>query len=278
MSTYAADSAETQYVDGPEGERFAYRRFGRTGGRPLLMHMRLRGTIDHWDPAFLDLLAAEREVIVFDNRGVGFSTGNAPAGIEDMVDGSLALIGALGLTDIDVLGWSMGGIVAQGVALAAPDVVRHLVVAGSSAGGVPDLPTPTVRTQQVMSKPVNVDEDFLYLFYPETEEAVTAGRASLQRLETRLKESHAVVGPEAVRGQLGAISSFKGYWHRQEELTLPVLVANGAHDVMIHAYATYAMSQKLPQAKVILYSDAGHGFLFQHPEDFAHEVNRFLSA
>lgn len=277
MPEYVADSAETQYVDGPEGETFAYRRFGRAGSRPLVMHMRLRGTIDHWDPAFLDLLAAEREIIIFDNRGVNLSTGNAPASIEDMVEGSLAFIRALGLTDIDVLGWSMGGIVAQGVALAAPGIVRRLVVAGSSAGGVPDLPTPSARTQQVMSKPVNVDDDFLHLFYPETEEAVAAGRASLERLENRLKESQAVVGPEAVRGQLGAISSFKGFWHRQEELTLPVLVANGAHDVMIHAYATYAMSQKLPNAKAILYSDAGHGFLFQHHDDFAHEVNRFLS-
>jgi pimeloyl-ACP methyl ester carboxylesterase len=277
MPDYVADSAETQYVDGPEGEAFAYRRFGRASGRPVLMHMRLRGTIDHWDPAFLDLLAAEREVIIFDNRGVNLSTGNAPASIEDMVEGSLAFIHALGLTDIDVLGWSMGGIVAQGVALAAPGIVRHLVVAGSSAGGVPDLPTPSAHTQQIMSKPVNVDDDFLYLFYPETEEAVAAGRSSLERLENRLRETHAVVGPEAVRGQLGAISSFKGFWHRQEELTLPVLVANGAHDVMIHAYATYAMSQKLPNAKAILYSDAGHGFLFQHHDDFAHEVNRFLS-
>ncbi|MCX5355811.1 alpha/beta fold hydrolase [Streptomyces mirabilis] len=237
--------------------------------------MRFRGTIDHWDPAFLEPLAAERDVIVFDNRGINLSTGNSPASIEDMVEGSLAFIHALGLTDIDVLGWSMGGIVAQGVALAAPDIVRHLVVAGSSAGGVPDLPPPSAPTQQTMAKPVNVTEDFLYLFFPETEQAIAAGRASLQRLEHRLKDSQAVVGPEAVRGQLGAISSFKGYWHRQEEL---VLVANGAHDVMIHAYGTYAMSQKLPDAKVILYSDAGHGFLFQHPDDFAHEVNRFLSA
>ncbi|POX58396.1 alpha/beta hydrolase [Streptomyces sp. Ru62] len=278
MSAYVADAAETRYVEGPEGERFAYRRFGRPGGRPLVMHMRFRGTLDHWDPAFLEPLAAEREVIVFDNRGINLSTGNAPASIEDMVEGSLAFIHALGLTDIDVLGWSMGGIVAQGVALAAPGIVRHLVVAGSSAGGVPDMPPPSDRTRQTMAKPVNAPEDFLYLFFPETEEATAAGRASLQRLEHRLKDSGAVVGPEAVRGQLGAIGSFKGYWHRQEELTLPVLVANGAHDVMIHAYATYAMSQKLPHAKVILYSDAGHGFLFQHPDDFAHEINRFLSA
>ncbi|WP_344604083.1 alpha/beta hydrolase [Streptomyces glaucus] len=276
MTAFLADSAETRYVDGPEGERFAYRRFGRAGTRPLVMHMRLRGTIDHWDPALLDLLAAEREVIVFDNRGINFSTGNPPAVMEDMVEGSLAFVRALGLTDIDVLGWSMGGIVAQGAALAAPQLVHRLVVAGSSPGGVPDLPAPPERTRRTVGKPVNGDEDFLYLFFPETEKARAAGLASLRRLDRRLKESHAVVGPEAVRGQLTAISGFQGFWHRRRELALPVLVANGAHDVMIHAYATYAMSQVLPDAKVVLYSDAGHGFLFQHPEDFAHEVNRFL--
>ncbi|MFF8593859.1 alpha/beta fold hydrolase [Streptomyces sp. NPDC015220] len=277
MSAYLADSAETRYVDGPEGERFAYRRFGRAGGPPLVMHLRLRGTIDHWDPEFLDLLAAEREVIVFDNRGTNASTGTPPDTIEGMVEGSLAFVRALGLTEIDVFGWSMGGIVAQGVALSAPGLVRRLVVAGSSAGGVPDLPPQPERTRQVVTKAANGDEDFLYLFFPETERARKAGLASLRRLDHRLAQSGAVVGPEAVKAQLTAISTFGGYWDRQEELTLPVLVANGAHDVMIHAYATYAMSQRLPDAKVILYSDAGHGFLFQHPEDFAHEVNRFLS-
>lgn len=277
MTTYLADSAETRYVDGPDGERFAYRRLGREGTRPLVMHMRLRGTIDHWDPMFLDLVSAEREVIIFDNRGTNFSTGSAPVTMDGLVQGSLAFIGALGLTDIDVLGWSMGGIVAQGVALAAPELVHRLVVAGSSPGGVPDLPAPPTRVAQTTGKPDNGDEDFLYLFYPETEKARAAGLASLRRLDHRLKQSNAAVGDEAFRGQLAAIGGFKGYWERQEELTLPVLVANGAHDVMIHAYATYAMSQRLPHAKIILYSDAGHGFLFQHPEDFAHEVNRFLS-
>ncbi|MFF9488167.1 alpha/beta fold hydrolase [Streptomyces sp. NPDC014676] len=151
------------------------------------------------------------------------------------------------------------------------------MVAGSSAGGVPHLPAPPARTQQTVGKPVNDYEDFPCLFFPEAEEARAAGLASLRRLDHRLKTSGAVAGPDAARGQLQAIGIFKGFWERQEELTLPVLVANGAHDVMIHSYATCAMSQRLPNAKVILYGDAGHGFLFQHPGGFAHEVNRFLS-
>ncbi|BBH68625.1 alpha/beta hydrolase [Actinoplanes sp. OR16] len=275
MSDYLADQAETRFVDGPAGERFAYRRFGKGGAIPLVLCMRLRGTIDHWDPAFLDLLAAEREVIVFDNRAVNLSTGPAPAGIDDMADGAEQFIRALGLTTVDLLGWSMGGIVAQGVALRAPGLVRRLIVAGSSAGGVPDLPAPPPKVNEVLSHAVNGDEDFLYLFFGESERARAAGLASLRRLETRLTD--AAVSPATYRAQLTAIATFAGYWHRQDELTLPVLVANGAHDVMIDSYATYAMSRRLPDAKAVLYSDAGHGFLFQHPEDFAAEISRFLT-
>jgi pimeloyl-ACP methyl ester carboxylesterase len=276
MSTYLADRAETRFVDGPEGERFAYRRFGRAGTVPLVLLMRLRGTMDHWDPALLDRLAAEREVIVFDNRGTSASTGTAPDTVEGLADGAIAFIRSLGLSQVDVLGWSMGGIVAQGVALRAPDLVRRLIVAGSSAGGVPDLPPPPAKVNEVLAHPENGDEDYLYLFFPETEEARAAGLASLRRIDSRLTESKARVQPETYRAQLTAIGGFAGFWERQEELTLPVLVANGAHDVMIHSYATYAMSQRLPNAKIVLYSDAGHGFLFQHIDDFADEVDRFL--
>lgn len=135
---------------GPHGERFAYRSFGRAGTRTLVLHMRVRvrvrGAIDHWDPTLLDLLAAEREVVVFDNLGTNFSTGEPPSTMEGLVDG------ALGLEDVDVLGWSMGDIVAQGVALTAPGLVNRLVVAGSSSGGAPDLPPPPARVAQITDK------------------------------------------------------------------------------------------------------------------------------
>ncbi|MFF4616242.1 alpha/beta fold hydrolase [Nonomuraea jabiensis] len=113
--------------------------------------------------------------------------------------------------------------------------------------------------------------------FPETDGARAAGLASLRRIDRRLTESKAQVQPETYRAQLTAIGGFAGFWDRQQDLTLPVLVANGAHDVVIHAYAAYAMSQRLPNAKIVLYSDAGHGFLFQHIEDFAAEVGRFLA-
>lgn len=274
--TYLSDAAEDRFVGGPDGERFHYRRFGRPGTVPLVLCMRLRGTVDHWDPQLLDALAAEREVIVFDNRGTSLSSGDAPTSIDGLADGGIAFIQALGLTQVDILGWSLGGIVAQGIALRAPELVRRLVVAGSTPAGVPDQPAPGPRVGEILSHAVNDDEDYLYLFFPESDQGRAAGLASLRRLNVRLGASNAVVQPDTYRAQLGAIAVFAGYYDRLGELKLPVFVANGAHDVMINSYATYAMSQKLPDAKVVLYSDAGHGFLFQHITDFAHDVNRFL--
>ena len=284
MSDYRADAAPTHYVDGTTA-RFAYRRFGTPattgGGVPLVMCMRLRGTIDHWDPAFLDALAAGREVIVFDNAGVGFSSGTVPATVAGIAAGALDFLDALGLSSIDLLGWSMGGFVAQTVTLARPGLVRRLIVAGSNPGKVPDVPASPAKMWEVVTKGSYVDDDFLYLFFPETPEARAAGLASLGRLDTRLSASGIVVSPEGAAAQLAAIRDWAAgngtAWERLAELTMPVLVANGAHDVMTHAFNSYAMSQRLPNAKVVLYSDAGHGFLFQHPEEFAFEVDRFLS-
>lgn len=151
--TYLSDQAEDRFVGGPDGERFHYRRFGRTGGVPLVLCMRLRGTVDHWDPQLLDALAAEREVIVFDNRGTSLSSGAAPTTIDGLADGGIAFIRALGLTEVDVLGWSLGGIVAQGIALRAPELVRRLVVAGSTPAGVPDQPAPGPRVGRFSATP-----------------------------------------------------------------------------------------------------------------------------
>ncbi|GGT09295.1 MULTISPECIES: alpha/beta fold hydrolase [Streptomyces] len=277
MSPYLSDSVETRYVRGPLGERFAYRRFGRAVDVPLVLLTRLRATMDHWDPDFLDRLATRREIVVFDNRGTGASTGTPPASIDGLVEGALSFTRSLGLDEVDLLGWAMGGTVAQGMALAEPFLVRRLVLAGSSPGGIPRLPAQAVKVRQTLSKPVNDEEDFLYLFFPQTDPARAVGRASLGRLQRRLRASRTVVGPEAVRAQLVAVGTFEGFWERQSELDLPVLLAHGVRDVVVHPYASYAMAQRLPDAKVIFYNDAGHGFLFQHPDDFAVEVDHFLS-
>lgn len=279
MTQSLSAQAETQYVDGRVA-RFAYRRFGTGSGVPLLLALRFRGTMDHWDPAFLDRLAAERDVVVFDNVGHSKTSGTAPTTMTDLAGGLIDFAGALGLTEIDLLGWSLGGIVVQAAALARPDLVRRLIVAGSSpGGGVPGMPAPDPKIWQVATKPVNDDDDFLYLFYPEAAEARRLGLESLRRIDGRAADAdHIPVSAETIKAQLAVIASTgSSIWDRLDTVDIPVLVANGAHDRMIDAYATYAMAGRLPNAKVVLYSDAGHGFLFQHLVDFTGEVLSFLA-
>jgi pimeloyl-ACP methyl ester carboxylesterase len=213
---------------------------------------------------------------VFDNIGTAASTGATPTSFQGLAQGAVQFIEALGLSDVDLLGWSMGGYVAQIAALDHPELVRRLVLAATGPGGVPYQPLQPDKVGQVASKPVLEEEDYLYLFFPETAAGRTAGLASLRRLDRRLGRSHAEVTLEQVMAQTAAIRTYEGVWDRVPELELPVLVANGAHDVMVHAYASYAMSQRLRNGKVVLYSDAGHAFLFQHDEDFAHEILEFL--
>jgi pimeloyl-ACP methyl ester carboxylesterase len=282
MSTYLADQAPIHHIDVPSG-KLAYRRFGRAGaGIPIVLLTRFRGTMDHWDPAFLDALAARREVIVFDNAGVGYSTGTVPGTITGMAEVVAEFLSALGLGQVDLVAWSMGGMIGQIIALDRPDLVRKLVIAGSGPGGVPGNPGPDPRVPEHAMREQSIDDDFLFLFYPDTEAGRRAGLESLRRIDTRLLRSGQDVGLEGRLAQLSALtqwSSGKGSaWDRLDELRTPVLIANGAHDVMEHAYQTYAMGQRIPDSKVIIYGDAGHAFLFQHIDDFAKEIHDFLGS
>lgn len=275
----AADRSEDRYVE-IGSARIAYRVVGRIDRAPLLMLQRFRGTMDHWDPLLLDALARERRVIVFDNVGVGASTGEVPPSIQAMAVAADAFIDAIGEDEIDVLGWSMGGAVAQHLALAHPGRIRRLVLAATGPGGVKDAPPLPAQVWQVAAKPENNDDDFLYLFYADGERSREAGRASLARLVPRLERSHSAVSADGVRRQIAAIQAFgdgrDAARPRLAEIAHPALVASGARDIMVHPYSTFVLSQELRDAELVLYPDAGHAFLFQHAERFARRVLEFL--
>lgn len=278
-TTFLADRAETRYLEA-DGIRFAYRTLGDAhGGIPLVLCHRLRGTIDEWDPALLDALAAERPVIVFDNAGVGASTGETPASIREMADTAAAFIRRQA-DQVDVLGWSMGGMVGLSLALDHPELVRRLVVAGSTPGGVEASHPAPAKVWEVASKPVNDAEDFLYLFFPETEAGRAAGQAHLARLGQRTEAVVPAVDHAAAMKQLQAIGAFNGaqaVFDRLPEIRQPVFMANGVDDIMVHAYASYAAVERLPAGQCTIYPASGHGFLFQHHTQFAADVNRFLA-
>ena len=282
MSTYLADAAKNLSVTGPSAV-FTYRRLGPQGGVPLVLLHRFRGTIDWWDPEFLDYLAADQDVIVFDNVGIGYSSGEARDSVEGFADGAIEFIEALGLPLVDLLGWSLGGIVAQEVARRRPELVRKLVVAGSAPGGqIPGAPGLSEEVLHIMTKPEADADDLLYLFYPATDTARAAGFEHLAKVSKRLADGGPAVSEQAAMRQLTAIGQvlsvpFDTVRSNLEAIKQPVLYANGVHDVMIPALASYVAVQHLDSAVLVLYSDAGHAFLFQHARAFTTEVANFLA-
>lgn len=200
MSFVASESAHSQYLE-VNGARIAHRCFGLTAGVPLVLCQRFRGTMDHWDPALLNTLARERPVVLFDNVGVGLSSGEAANDIAGMAQAAAAFIDKLGLPQVDLLGWSLGGAVCQQLALNRPGLIRRLILAGTGPGGVADAPRAPDKVWQVAGKPVNGDEDFLYLFFTEDDTSRQAGLASLRRLDIRLTASKSGVKPETVKAQ-----------------------------------------------------------------------------
>lgn len=283
LAAESATNAETRFVQVGDS-RIAYRNIGPARGVPLLLLNRFRGTMDHWDPRFIDALAAERQVIMFDQPGFARSTGTPPDSLQGFAAGAAAVAQALGIRQFDLLGFSMGGTVALQALLDHPNLIRRAVIAGSGPGFVAGTPAdPTVSGAEiwkVATRPVNTNEDFLFLFFEPTDTSQQAGREYLGRLTQRKDAFARHVGPEAWQAQLKSASAVQQpattLLPRLAEVKQPVLVANGRHDIMVSTYASYAMAQQLPNATLIVYPDSGHGFLFQYPESFAAEVLRFL--
>src|SRR6202008_1296016 len=198
-------TAENLCVDGPSA-RFIYRRMGTQRGTPLVLLNRFRGTIDWWDPEFLDYLAADHDVIVFDNVGIGYSSGEPRDSIPGIAEGAIEFIEALGLSTVDLLGWSLGGIVAQEIARRRPELVRRLVVAGSAPGGqIPGAAGLSEDVLGVMTKTEADADALLYLFYPATDSARAAGFDHLAKVSKRLAAGGPPVSQAAAMAQLAAI-------------------------------------------------------------------------
>jgi len=271
MTTHQILSADTSFG------KLAYIIDGalHQGALPVVLMQRFRGTMDDWDPSFIQALAATRPVIRFDSAGIGRSEGTTPDSIEGMADVAIAFLKAVKLSKVDLLGWSLGGMVAQHVALKDQALVNRLIIAGSGSSFDADGTQPDPRIRSVATKPEIVDEDFLFLFFTDDEIGVNAGRAHLARLEAAGNRGP-LVRMESIMQQGRALQTWQGARSRLGELKLPILVANGVADIMEPAYRSYVISQEAPNAKAVLYPNSGHGFLFQHIDEFVGEVDRFL--
>src|SRR4051812_39906438 len=261
---------------------FVYRRFGNEGtaAPALVMLQHFRGNLDSWDPALVDRLAQDREVILVDNRGVGGSTGVVPENVTAMARDALAFIDALGLQQIDLLGFSLGGYVAQELVLLRPRLVRRLVLAGTAPRGGPDLHRWSDDVYALATPDAPAAEDLLSLFFSGSEQSRAKGMESLGRLYQREVDRDEPTDLATRDAQLAAITAWgipdDSKLNRLAGITQPTFVANGDNDTMMHTQNSHLLAEKLPNAQLRIYPDAGHGFLNQYPELFADEIHAFL--
>ncbi|MFD8867233.1 alpha/beta fold hydrolase [Streptomyces sp. NPDC059590] len=276
-------TARNQFVEAPNGVKYAYRRFGTPspGVLPLVMFQHFRGNLDNWDPLLLGALASGREVIPVDNAGVGLSSGTVPHTITGMARDAIAFIDALGLTRIDLLGFSIGGMVAQELTLIRPQLVRRLVLAGTGPQSGQLMHGWINDVQYLANVADNHPEDLLSLFFEVTPTSQQKGREFLERRASRTSDHDKPAGLQARDAQMDAITQWgipaPSRLHRLAGITQPVLIANGDNDIMIPTGNSWLLAQHLPNARVRIYPDSGHGFLFQWPEEFAKLVHSFLS-
>ncbi|MFJ2363772.1 alpha/beta fold hydrolase [Pseudomonas sp. NPDC087697] len=281
MTQHNHQTVPTQFVDAA-GIRFAYRRFGKSGGVPLVFNMHFTGTMDHWDPAVTDGLAHDREVILFDNAGISSSSGEVPNSIEAMAVNAATFIRAIGLTQVDVLGFSLGGLVAQELALAEPALVRRLILVGTGPRSGEGMASLTPEAQEIFSATYDEpDHLWLRVFFTPSEASQAAGHAYLKRFRQRMEDRDPDVSDKVGPAQIEALTKWgaprENPFDYLKAIKQPTLVVNGDNDVIIYSVNSLILQRHLPNAQLILYPDASHGSQYQYPERFVGHASLFLS-
>ena len=276
-TTYKYKDAPTHTVQ-VGGTPFAYRLLGADSGVPVIFLNHLAAVLDNWDPRVVDGIAARHRVITFDNRGIGASKGKTPNSVAVMARDAIAFIRAFGFEQVDLLGFSLGGFIAQVIAQDEPQLVRKIILAGTGPAGGEGIDKVTSLTIQDMIKAaLTLKDPKEYLFFTSTANGKSQARQFVKRLKERKIDRDKSISPLAFRAQLKAIHA----WGTQKPSDLTsirqaVLVVNGDHDRMVPSSNSADLARRLPNAQLRLYADAGHGGIFQYHEQFVGEVLEFL--
>jgi pimeloyl-ACP methyl ester carboxylesterase len=276
-------TAPTQFLQLGE-QRYAYRRFGASVGRPLLCLQHFAGTLDNWDPAITDPLAMGREVVLFESAGVGRSTGQVPETVGGMAAHALMFMDGLGLSRCDVLGFSLGGMIAQEMVVDRPSAFRRMILVGTAPRGGEDimhLEKPSLAKH--FRDPGRSGYEILKgLFFAPSQSSQAAGQAFIQRLVQRQEDREPMSGPTVVAAQMAAFREWEKVVGKRfadlKHIRQPTLVVNGVQDQLIPVWNSYQLSENLPNAVLLTYPDSGHGSLFQFPEPFTRQVKEFLAS
>ena len=280
-------TAQTQFVEAGD-TRYAYRQFGQPSDVPLVMLIRYRANMDDWDPAFLDALAQERTVIVFNQSGVASSTGSVPDTIGGMAADVAQFAQALGYSEIDVLGWSMAGFTAQAIAIDHPDLVRRVIMVGTGPAASDQTPPPNEGVFEVATKAPRADgqttysdADRTYLFFTEAPETREVAQASFNRIDAARRADEPVTGEAVQAAQTAAILNFwlepgNGYFDKLKTLQQPAFIINGDRDAFFTVTASETLYREIPNSRLAIFPMAGHGPQHQHPELIATMIDSFL--
>jgi pimeloyl-ACP methyl ester carboxylesterase len=274
----------TTYANAPTrtlstgGVTYAYRELGQRTGTPVIFLTHLAAVLDNWDPRVVDGIAAEHRVITFDNRGVGATTGRPATTIEAMADDAVAFIRALGFDHVDLLGFSMGGMIAQVIVERHPELVRRLILTGTGpAGGKGITNVTAISYLDVVRGLLTFQDAKQFLFFTRTANGKQAGKQFLDRLNERTEDRDKPISIRAFRAQLKAIHRW-GLAKPGDLSTIkaPALVANGDHDRMVPSSNTVDLAQRIPDSELVIYPDAGHGGIFQFHQEFVRQALAFL--
>ena len=274
---------ENQTVSAPDGVDYVYRSMGASEATPVIALQHFRGNLDNWDPALIDALAAGRRVITFDNRGVAASGGRTPSTIAEMALDAIEFIDALGLEQVDLLGFSIGSFVAQEIALVRPAIVRRIVLASSAPEGASGMHGWAPEVIGAVGKPETSAEEYIGVFFAGSDTSRAAGQEVVGRLfGARTVDRDAPTGWQTRLAQYDAVCTWGRPNHalleRVSAIDKPVFVANGDSDPMILPRYSYLLAGLIPGARLKIYPDSAHGFLFQHHAEFAADVDAFLGA
>jgi len=271
--------APNRFITGANGIEYAYRETG-SGAVPLVLLIHFRGNLDSWDPALIDALASNRQVVAFDNAGVGGSGGATPRTVAEMARDAIAFLDAMNIDRADILGFSLGSFVAQEIALIRPDVVRRLVLASSAPQGAAGMHGWAPDVIDAVGARQSIPDRVLDVFYAPSSSSRQAGQQAFARMFARTTDRDKATSWESRLAQYDAVCAWGVPNHallqRVSAIDVPTFIANGDSDPMILPHYSYLLAGLIPRARVKIYPDSAHGFLFQHHAEFAADVESFL--